>query len=74
MNGTMWQHLRAVETALRKGIAAVPDKKRPDFYELEIGDQWYYLHFPSRIPGIFLIAATRNLPEYSAEMVHDYAC
>ena len=55
-----WRHLLAVERALHHGLFATPDVKRPEFYELEIGDHWYYIHIPSRIAGIYLIAAGRK--------------
>jgi hypothetical protein len=71
----MWKFVPAVENALRRGITAIPDGKRPHFYELEIGDHWYYLHFPARISGVFLVAVRRGVLEYSfADLVHDYAC
>jgi hypothetical protein len=74
MNGAMWRYLPALEHALRRGITAVRDPKRPEFYELEVGEIWYYLHFPTRIPGIFLIAASRSCPQYAcAEMAHGCA-
>jgi len=54
-----WRHLLAVERALHHGLFAIPDPKRPEFYEIEIGDNWYYIHIPTRIAGIYLIAAGR---------------
>jgi hypothetical protein len=46
--------------ALREGVVGIPDGNRPEFYEIEIGDNWYYLHLPSRIAGVYLIAAARR--------------
>jgi hypothetical protein len=34
--------------------------KRHEFYEIEVADTWYYIHIPSRIPGVYLIAAGRR--------------
>jgi len=56
-----WRHLLEVQTALQQGVFAVADSKRPEFFEIEIRDTWYYIHIPNRIAGVFLIAA-RRLP------------
>ena len=53
-----WHHLLAVQDALQQGLFAVKDLKRPEFFEIEIEDDWYYIHIPSRIAGIYLIAAS----------------
>jgi len=36
------------------------DMTRREFYEIEVDDMWYYIHIPSRIGGVYLIAAGRN--------------
>src|SRR5215510_12541437 len=54
---TDWHHLPAIENALHQGLFAIRDMKRPEFYEIEVGDNWYYIHIPSCIPGVYLIAA-----------------
>jgi hypothetical protein len=41
-------------------LFAIPDAKRPEFYEIEIEDHWYYIHIPSQITGVYLIAAARQ--------------
>ena len=61
-NTADWHHLLAVENALQQGIFAVADSKRPEFFEIEIEDSWYYIHIPSRIAGVYLIAARRMSP------------
>jgi hypothetical protein len=66
-NTATWKHLPAVENALHDGVFAIPDKKRPEFYDIEIGNDWYYIHVPSRICGVYLIAAGQRRP--SAERV-----
>lgn len=53
----MWKHLASLQERLRTGVFATPDAKRPGFFELEFDNRWYYLHFPERIGGIYLIAA-----------------
>ena len=51
-----WYHLLAVQDALQHGVFAVADPKRPEFFEIEVDDHWYYIHIPSRIAGVHLIA------------------
>jgi len=59
-NTALWPHLPAVENALHDGLFAVSDVNRPEFYEIEVGDNWYYIHIPSRIGGVYLIAAGKS--------------
>jgi hypothetical protein len=59
-NTADWHHLLTVQSALYQGVFAIPDVKRPEFYEIEIDDSWYYIHIPSRIGGVYLIAADRK--------------
>jgi hypothetical protein len=58
-----WRHLLAVQDALQQGLFAIQDLKRPEFFEMEIEDSWYYIHIPSRIAGVYLIAAGRTRRE-----------
>src|SRR5262245_9712068 len=60
-NTANWRDLLAVQNALQQGLFAHADIKRPEFYEMEIDDNWYYVHVPSRIAGVYLIAAGRRL-------------
>src|SRR5262245_52725245 len=60
MNTVHWHHLLAVQNALQQGVFATTDAKRPEFYELEVEDRWYYIHVPSRIAGVYLIAVGRK--------------
>ena len=55
-----WHHLLAVQNALHRGVFAMVDMNRREFYEIEVDDMWYYIHIPSRIGGVYLIAAGRN--------------
>ena len=55
-----WHHLPAIENALHQGLFAIRDMKRAEFYEIEVADNWYYIHIPSRIAGVYLIAARRK--------------
>jgi hypothetical protein len=55
-----WRHLPAIQNALHQGLFAIRDMKRAEFYEIEVADNWYYIHIPSRIAGVYLIAAARE--------------
>ena len=59
-NTADWHHLLGVEAALHRGVFATPDAKRPEFYDFEVEGNWYYVHIPSRIAGVYLIAARRT--------------
>jgi hypothetical protein len=67
-----WHHLLAVQSALHEGIFAITDVKRPEFYEIEIEDTWYYIHISNRIAGVHLIAAARK-PGTTPGVRHDAA-
>lgn len=71
VNPSIWGHLREVEAALHLGVAATADTKRPGFFEIEVGDNWYYIHIPSRIDGVYLVAAGKRLiSDRPAAMAH----
>jgi len=55
-----WRHLPEIQNALHQGLFAIRDMKRREFYEIEVADNWYYIHIPSRITGVYLIAAGRE--------------
>ena len=57
MSAAAWNHLPVIQNSLHEGIFAVRDFKRPEFFELEIDGYWYYIHIPSSIGGVYLIAA-----------------
>jgi hypothetical protein len=59
-NTADWHHLLPVQDALYHGVFATADVKRPEFYQLEIDGYLYYIHIPSRIAGVYLIAAARQ--------------
>jgi len=60
VNPSIWEHLHDVESALHLGVLATADTKRTGFYEIEVGDNWYYIHIPSRIAGVYLVAAGKS--------------
>ena len=35
---------------------AVADENRVEFYEIRIGDDWYYIHTPKHAPKVYLVA------------------
>src|SRR5688572_6821540 len=43
-NGVGWIHLIGVESALQRGLFAIKDVNHPEFYEIEVGEIWYYIH------------------------------
>jgi hypothetical protein len=57
MNPEMWKYLPGLESALHQGVETTPDSNRPGFYEIQIGDNWYYVHLPSRLRAVYLVAA-----------------
>jgi hypothetical protein len=67
-NTADWRHLLAVQNALQEGILAIVDSKRPEFFEVEIEDNWYYIHIPSCIAGVYLIAARRMSPSTNGSL------
>ena len=74
INPSTWQHQHEVENALRLGVTAIADDKRPGFYEIEVGSNWYYIHIPSRISGVFLVAAGKRLtPARTQVLAHQCA-
>src|SRR5262245_43775030 len=64
-----WRHLLAVQDALHHGVFAVTDPKRPEVFDIEVDDHWYYIHIPSRIAGVHLIAV-RAIGDEGIEVFH----
>jgi hypothetical protein len=74
INPSAWEHLHEVESALHRGVTAAADAKRPGFFEIEVGDNWYYIHIPSRIAGVYLVAAgKRRVSDRPAAIAHHCA-
>ncbi len=57
INAETWNFLPEVESALHHGVEATADSNRPGFYDIQIGDNWYYVHVPSRLRAVYLVAA-----------------
>ena len=62
INASAGSYAAGVQAALHQGVIAAEDAQRPGFYEFEAGDNWYYVHIPIRIPGVYLVAAGRKSP------------
>ena len=60
MNNSSVQHVSEVQRALHQGVCARADARHPGFYEVEIGDNWYYLHVSDRMPRVYLVAAEKT--------------
>jgi len=74
INPSTGEHVREVEAALRRGVTARVDPNREGFYEIEVGHNWFYIHIPSRISGVYLVAAREKLTAaQSAMMAHQCA-
>src|SRR5689334_20136508 len=73
INPSTWEHLRDVESALHLGVSAAADAKRPGFYEIEVGDNWYYIHIPSRIAGVYLVAVGKTSASARPALAHQCA-
>jgi len=56
VNRSMRGNLSPLEAALRCGVMAVADENRVEFYEIRIGDDWYYIHTPKHAPKVYLVA------------------
>lgn len=75
INPATWSYLPEVEAALHSGVPAVIDTKRPGFYEIEIGKNWYYVHVPTRLRSVYLVAAqNRTTVEEHEILEHQPAC
>ena len=74
VNPSAWDHLREVESALQKGVEATTDERHPGFYEIELGDTWYYIHVPSRLRAVYLVAAQNRATAKGSEILAQTAC
>jgi hypothetical protein len=75
INAATWNYLPEVEAALHHGVCATVDSKRPGFYEVEIGENWYYIHVPSRLRAVYLVAVQNRVTgEQSGVLEHQPAC
>ena len=61
VNPAAWNYVPEVEIALHRGVEATADAHRPGFYEIEIGEIWYYVHVPNRLRAVYLVAAQNRV-------------
>ena len=61
VNPATWNYLPEVETALHRGVEATADSHHPGFYEIEIGEHWFYVHVPNRLRAVYIVAAQNRL-------------
>ena len=61
VNPAAWNYLPEVEIALHRGVEATADTRRPGFYEIEIGENWFYVHVPNRLRAVYLVAAQNRV-------------
>lgn len=74
VNPSAWDYLPEVESALQRGVEATTDENHPGFYEIEIGDNWYYIHVPSRLRAVYLVAAQSRSIAKGSEILTRTAC
>src|SRR5688572_3928265 len=75
VNSATCGFLAEVETALQRGVTAKADSHHPGFYELEIGDHWYYIHVPNRLRAVYIVAALDRFAQDRAGLLaHQTAC
>ncbi len=55
--------VRRLRDALGSGVLAVPDPRRPGFFEIQAGDQVLYIHVSPATQKITLLAAWSPEPE-----------
>ena len=56
LNPSLGAHIREVERELRRGVQAYPDLQRRDFYDVELGDGWTYIHVHHDARTVFVVS------------------
>lgn len=75
VNPETWSYLPEVETALHRGVSATADNNHPGFYEIEIGDTWYYVHIPNRLNAVYIVAVQNRVTgNYAGLLAQQRAC
>ena len=70
VNAALHHWVFAVHSALSQGVRAIVDAHRRDFYEIEIGNRWFYIHVAERIERVFVIAAGKtSTPSLESEIL-----
>jgi hypothetical protein len=75
VNPETWDYLPELGTALQVGVVATADSHHPGFYELEIGHNWYYIHVPTRLNAVYIVAVQNRLTaQGEGFLAHQRAC
>src|SRR5262245_66263491 len=56
LNPRLRGHIPELECAIQRGISALPDWQRQDFYTLELKTGWAYIHVRENANAVYLVA------------------
>jgi hypothetical protein len=56
LNRRLSEHTPELERALRLGVPATPDTRRPGFYVIELESGWMYVHIRENAQTVYLVA------------------
>ena len=56
LNPSLGARTRQLERELRRGVQAYPDLQRRDFYDVELGDGWTYIHVHHDARTVFIVS------------------
>ena len=79
LNPRLRGHIPELECAIQRGISALPDWQRQDFYTLELKTGWAYIHVRENANAVYLVAySSSNSPHasparISSEMIEENA-
>ena len=65
LNPRLDGHVPEVECAIQRGIPARPDLHRHDFYLLELGSGWAYIHVRENARIVYVVAHSRRDPVHA---------
>ena len=60
LNPRLRGHIPELECAIQRGISALPDWQRQDFYTLELRSGWAYIHVREKTKTVYLVAYCSN--------------
>ena len=60
LNRRLSSRIQELSDALRRGVAAFPDSRRKDFYNVELTDGCAYVHIHDNTQTVYLVAYSRN--------------
>ena len=50
------RHVNDLDVALAGGVVAFPDRTRHGFYDVKVGDEWFYVYVRSGSRTVYLVA------------------